>query len=194
MPLTCRRHLLIPAFLIAALPSFANPLAPGWTLDTSESLVRFQSTKNDTKMETSAFASFEGAIAPDGAAELTVLLDSVDTKVDIRNVRMRFLFFETFNTPEAKVLTQITPDMVDQIAATGRTRLSLPFTLRLSGLEREYTAEVIATLLTQDRIAVSSAVGVPIPVTDYGLLPNLGKLEEAAGGVDIVPVAALNFD
>ncbi len=67
----------------------------GWTLNSEMSNLSFQSVKKQTVVESSGFATFNGTIDEAGKAEVTVLLDSVDTKIDLRNVRMRFLFFET---------------------------------------------------------------------------------------------------
>ncbi|MEL6210276.1 MAG: OmpA family protein [Pseudomonadota bacterium] len=181
------------AFAIAT-PAAANPLEPGWTLEPEASFLRFQSTKNRATVETHGFATFDGEISPDGTARVTVMLDSIDTKVDIRNVRMRFLFFETFNHAQATVTAVIDPETLEALAETGRVETTVPFLLNLSGVEKEFSAQVIATLLTDDRVAISSSVAVPIPVAPFGLSENLSKLEQAAGGVSIVPVAALSFD
>ena len=48
--------------------------------------------KNGSKVETSSFANFNGTLDENGLATLLVELNSVDTNVDLRNVRMRFLF------------------------------------------------------------------------------------------------------
>ena len=80
-----------------------SPFGDGWKLEGGASSLQFQSIKKGSVIETSSFATMSGAISPDGQASLKILLDSVDTKVDLRNVRMRFLFFETFQFPEANV-------------------------------------------------------------------------------------------
>ena len=76
-----------------------NPFANGWTLQPGASNLNFQSVKKKTVVESSSFATLAGGIDDSGLAKITVLLDSVDTKIDLRNVRMRFLFFETFKFP-----------------------------------------------------------------------------------------------
>lgn len=172
----------------------ANPLEPGWTLNSEMSNLRFQSIKNTTKVESSSFATFTGGIGSDGSAEVVVALDSVDTKIDIRNVRMRFLFFETFNFPEARISARIETELLDQLAAQRRVTTQLPFSLDLHGVKKTFVAEIVATLLTDDLVSVASATPVSLPVAELGLMENLEKLQEAAGGVVIVPSATVTFD
>ena len=170
-----------------------NPFAPGWDLDTAASNLRFQSIKNTTKVESSSFASFTGGIEPDGAATVTILTESVDTAIDLRNVRMRFLFFETFKFPEAVVRLQLTPGIVDDLAASGRKTVLIPYTLSLHGAELPLETEVTVTLLSENRVSVASAAPISIDVDAFGLMENLGKLEQAAG-VTILPSATVTFD
>ncbi len=148
----------------AALPSAAAaedaPFARGWTLDPAASTLGFQSVKNGSVVATSGFATYTGTIAEDGTAELRFLLDSVDTKVDLRNVRMRFLFFETFRFPEAVVTTRVDPALLADLPTVRRKSLALPFSLDMHGVVREMQAEVTVTLLGDDRVAIAS--GAPV--------------------------------
>ncbi|MEM6636465.1 MAG: OmpA family protein [Pseudomonadota bacterium] len=165
-----------------------------WDLDGETSNIRFQSVKNQTVVESSSFATFSGTLGTDGAAEVRVALDSVDTKIDLRNVRMRFLFFETFKYPEAVVRLNVTPEMLDGLAETRRKSFELPFTLDLHGQTKEMMTEVAVTLLTDDLVSIASAAPISIAVADFDLTENIGKLEEAAGGISIIPSATVTFD
>lgn len=165
----------------------------GWTLQPGASTLRFQSVKNVSVVESSGFAAFSGAINPQGAAEIRVLLDSVDTRIDLRNVRMRFLFFETFQFPEAVITTRIDPAMLADLPSVRRKTLMLPISLSLHGVTGTLDAEVVVTLLGDDMVAVSSGTPVSIKAADFGLDAGVRKLEEAAG-VTIVPTATVTFD
>jgi outer membrane protein OmpA-like peptidoglycan-associated protein len=170
-----------------------NPLAPGWTLDPGASALRFQSVKNETKAEQSGFATLSGTIGADGAVELRVALDSVDTKIDLRNVRMRFLFFETFKFPEAVITARLDPADLADLAEVRRKTLPITVTLDLHGVQKEVAADVVVTLLTDDRVSVASGAVVNIATADFGLDEGVRKLEEAAK-VDIVPSGGVTFD
>ena len=179
--------------LLGATAVLAQDFSPGWTLQPEASAIRFQSIKNDTKVESSSFATFSGGIAPDGSAGITVLLDSVDTKIDLRNVRMRFLFFETFEHPEARISLTLDPAEFANLAQVRRKTVSVPFDMSLHGITRTLQAELAVTQLGDGLVSVASAAPVSIAIADFGLEGGIKKLEEAAG-VRIVPSATVTFD
>jgi outer membrane protein OmpA-like peptidoglycan-associated protein len=170
-----------------------NPFAPGWDLQPAASALRFQSVKNQTVVESSSFATFSGQIDDTGQATISILLDSVDTKIDLRNVRMRFLFFETFQYPEAKITMQLDATTLADLPTVRRKILTLPYTLELHGISKDLQAELAVTLVGDDLIAVSTSSPISIAVNDFGLQPGLEKLQEAAS-VAIVPSGTVTFD
>ncbi len=184
--------------LSATLPALSaaaqdNPFSGGWTLNADGSALRFQSVKNETKVESSSFAAYEGTIAEDGTTTIRIKLDSVDTKVDLRNVRMRFLFFETFQFPEAVLTATIDPALLVDLPQVRRKRITIPYALSLHGVEKQGEAEVAVTLISDDLVAVASGAPISVAVADYGLENGIRKLEEAAN-VKIVPSATVSFD
>ncbi len=175
-----------------------DPFAPGWDLNLERSSLAYQSIKKTSdgqlKVESNSFASFDAGIEPGGEVNMTVQLDSVDTKVDLRNVRMRFLFFETFRFPEATISMRLTPAMVADLPEKRRKAMTLPFVFEFHGVQADMVAEVAVTLLDEKRVSVASITPVSIGVADFGMLENLTKLEQAVGGVEIVPSATVTFD
>lgn len=181
--------------LLAPLPLAAQDIsfAPGWQIDAQSSQLRFQSVKNVTKVESSTFAAFSGALAADGTLSLHVFLDSVDTKIDLRNVRMRFLLFETFRFPEAVITAKINPADLADLPALRRKTLHLIYTLDLHGVKKELETDVAVTMLQDDTIVVSSTAPVVIATDDFGLAEGVQKLQEAANVV-IIPSGTVSFD
>ncbi len=170
-----------------------NPFAGSWVLQPQGSTLGFQSVKNETKVEFSSFATFGGTIDDQGDATISVALDSVDTKIDLRNVRMRFLFFETFKFPQAIITTHIDPAMIEGLATKRRMTVTLPYTLDLHGVKLERTADVSVTLITDDLVAISSVGAIPVAAADFNLADGITKLQEAAN-VKIVPTGSITFD
>lgn len=183
------------AVVIAAGTASAgqSPFEGGWTLDAETSSLKFQSVKNETIVESSTFATLSGDIADSGEATVTVALDSVDTGIDLRNVRMRFLFFETFQYPNAVVRVNLDPAMLDALPARRRLVMPLTYTLDLHGVELEYTSEIAVTLLTDAMVSVASTTPISIAAVDHNLAEGVRKLEEAAG-VDVIPSGTVSFD
>ncbi|RUT83078.1 flagellar motor protein MotB, partial [Mesorhizobium sp. USDA-HM6] len=80
---------LIVAALFALLfgPQAADA-APNWTLDPSASVLTYQSVKKNTIVETNKIRNITGTLSAAGDAKISFDLNSVDTGVDLRNVRM----------------------------------------------------------------------------------------------------------
>ncbi|NBZ88809.1 OmpA family protein [Rhodobacteraceae bacterium CYK-10] len=178
-----------------AAPALAedNPFAPGWTLNPLGSTLGFQSVKNGTKVEMNNIATFGGHIAPDGMAEVQIALDSIDTHIDLRNVRMRFLFFETFKFPTATVTAKVDPLVLEGLKDGPRTFAVLPFTLTLHGVTKEMSAPISITQLGPDTVAVASVGVIPVVAEDFALTEGVAKLEDAAK-VKLLPVGSVSFD
>ncbi len=181
--------------LLAPLPLSAQDasFAPGWQIDAQSSQLRFQSVKNVTKVESSTFAAFSGGLAADGTLSLHVFLDSVDTKIDLRNVRMRFLLFETFRFPEAVITAKINAADLADLPTLRRKTIHLVYTLDLHGVKKELETDVAVTMVQDDTVVVSSTVPVVIATDDFGLADGVQKLQEAANVV-IIPSGTVSFD
>lgn len=171
----------------------ADPFEYGWNMDADASELRFLSIKKSKIAETSSFATLTGLINEDGQAQVRVLLDSVDTKVDLRNVRMRFLFFETFRYPEAIITAQLDPAQLTDLHLTRRKEIDLPFTFTLRGVTLEKTTDVSVTLIDNDRVVVSSITPITFTLEELDLEEGRKKLEEAAN-VDITPIGVVSFN
>ena len=169
-----------------------EPFKSGWTLESSASDLNFMSVKQGKKMELSKFATLDGIIAEDGTATFEVALDSVDTNVDLRNVRMRFLLFETFAYPKATISTKLTEAMLGNLADTGVLRMTLPFEISLHGFSKSMSADVIVSLAGPDQVTVASVAPTILQLADFGLMEGRGKLQDTAE-VSITPATAITF-
>jgi outer membrane protein OmpA-like peptidoglycan-associated protein len=179
-------------FGIASAQS-SDPFEYGWNLDGDASELRFLSVKKSKIAETSSFATLSGLITEEGQAQVRVLLDSVDTKVDLRNVRMRFLFFETFRFPEAIITTELSPELLTDLHLTRRKEIELTYSLTLRGVTLEKTTDVAVTLIDNDRVVVSSITPIAFTLEELDLEEGRAKLEEAAN-VDITPIGVVSFN
>jgi OmpA-OmpF porin, OOP family len=179
--------------LVAGAAQAQDPFQDGWLLQPESSALRFQSVKNNAVVEGSSFHTFTGAIDETGAAVVRIATDSVDTKIDLRNVRMRFLFLETFTFPEAVITVNLDPALLTDLAAKRRLTLSLPYTLELHGVTQDRVSDVIVTLMTDDMVSISSAGPIPLAVADFNLAEGITKLQEASGAT-ILPFGSVTFD
>ncbi|MBN9035208.1 MAG: OmpA family protein [Rhizobiales bacterium] len=168
--------------------------AQNWTLDPGASKLTYQSVKKNTIVETNSIRNISGTLTADGKAKVVFDLDSVDTGVDLRNVRMRFLFFETFKFPTATVTADIDKAAFADLPSKRRMTAKLPFKLDLHGVVKDYEASVVVTMISDTMVSVASESPISVKVEDFGLLPNVEKLQVAANVSNIVPVASVSFD
>ena len=168
--------------------------ASRWTLDAAGSPLTYQSVKKNTVVETNRLRNLSGEVSPDGTARVTIDLNSVDSGIDVRDVRMRFLFFQTFKFPAANVTTKIDPASVADLQTKRRLKMKLPFTLDLHGFTKDFSAAVVVTLISDTQVSVASETPIEIKVEDFGLLPAITKLEQAGDVTNILPVASVSFD
>lgn len=189
-----RNFFAIAGLLLAntAWSQSTDPFEHGWELDASASELQFLSVKKNSVAEHSGFATLTGVISPEGDADIRIQMDSVDTQIDLRNVRMRFLFFETFNFPEAVITAKLPPEELVDLHKVRHKIIDLPYTLSLHGIKKDSVAQVAITLVDNDRVAVANTTPIAIALPDFNLEEGRAKLEEAAG-VDILPFGFVSF-
>ncbi|TGQ66171.1 flagellar motor protein MotB [Mesorhizobium sp. M00.F.Ca.ET.186.01.1.1] len=194
---TISRTARVLGLVVASLLLFGSQAAnaaPNWTLDPAASVITYQSVKKNTIVETNKIRNITGTLSAAGDAKVTFDLNSVDTGVDLRNVRMRFLFFETFKYPTAELTAKVDPAAFADLATKRRVKATLPFRLNLHGVDKDLEASVVVTMISDTMVSVASEAPVAVHVEDFGLLPNIDKLQQAANVTNIVPTASVSFD
>ncbi|HEY1862080.1 MAG TPA: OmpA family protein [Roseiarcus sp.] len=189
-----RGLVILAALWFLAASVFEAAAASPWTLDPASSSLKYQSVKKITVIETNQIRNLSGTIQPDGAASVLIDLNSVETGIDIRNVRMRFLFFETFKYPMATVSAHVDPAAFADLPTKRRLKLKLPFTLDLHGFVKELQADVVVTMISDTMVSVASDGPIEIKAEDFGLGPAIEKLERAGDVTNIVPIGSVSFD
>ncbi len=190
----CAVILILPLLVVAPAPQARadGPFAGGWRLDSDASELRFLTIKNGDTAEANRFTTISGLVTAQGKAQLRVLLDSVDTGIDLRNVRLRFMLFETFLHPEAIITAQLDAARLSDLQTMRHKEIDLNYALSLHGMTQSGSARVAVTLLAEDRVQVASVAPIPVSATKFGMAQGIAKLEEAAE-VSVVPVGVVSF-
>jgi outer membrane protein OmpA-like peptidoglycan-associated protein/polyisoprenoid-binding protein YceI len=165
-----------------------------WILDPSRSHVYMQTEKREGIIEKHQFTAVEGNIGRDGNATVRIDLNSIDTGIDLRNVRMRFLLFETYKFPYAEITAKLDKAKLQEL--TTRSRITYPLTLRVNmhGIINEM--QTLVSIARTGNATVEVATIDPLPVTaeSFDLVKGVGKLVDAMGGIRIVPSSPVSFD
>jgi OOP family OmpA-OmpF porin len=183
----------------AILPGDARAegiLDQDWVLNPAQSHVYMQTEKLDAVIERHQFKTVEGHVSKDGDAGVKIDLGTLDTGIDLRNVRMRFVLFETFKYPYAEITTRLDKSKLQFLSAARAPVKGFPLTLNVNmhGLVKEIKTEVWITRVNDSTVSVSTVSPIVVSAETFGFTKNIAKLADAMGGIRIVPSASITFD
>ena len=163
-----------------------------WRL-TAASEVGYVSIKNNAIAENNYFSGVTGSLNKKGQLKVSIDLSTVETQVDIRNQRMRDLFFEITQYPEAVVTAQLDMQELAQVESGAPLELVKPFTLSLHGVES--TAEAHLRIVSVGgRAWVSTVQPILISAADFGLKGGVAALRKIAGLEAIAAVVPVSVN
>lgn len=162
-----------------------------WSLDPARSFVTYVTIKSKDVAENNRFQEMHGQIDADGQAVITLMLDSVETLVPIRNERMREILFETTNYKEAQLTAKIDPKAIASLGVGEIARVTAEGNLTLHGKTQAVTLSMVASKLAENRLMVATTEPLIVDAAKFGLSDGVEKLREIAGLASIseaVPV------
>lgn len=172
----------------------APPLVEGaWAVDSDASRLSYVSVKSGEIAETNEFTGLSGSVSPDGAATVEIDLATVSTGVDIRNQRMRDIFFNIAEFPTASVTAQLDPAAFEGLGVGESTIQPVAATLSVKGVETKVDAELEVTRIADDRVLATSTKPVIVYADALELTDGLAQLQELAGLPSITPAVPVTF-
>ena len=126
-----------------------------WVLNPRLSNVYMQTVKNNAVFETLQFTAVEGNVSKNAEVTVKIELNSIETGTDVRNVRMRFLLFETYKFPYAEISAKLDKTKLRALATETRLSYPLTFTVGMHGVVKEFKSVVWVT-----RISDTSRLGL----------------------------------
>lgn len=208
MPM-CRPIALAAAALALGLAACAGPEADApvadataspapvtgsaWTLDPAASRIGYVSIKAGEVAENNRFETLRGTVAADGTASLDIDLASVNTGVEIRNERMREIFFGVADNPTATVTAKIDPKAFAGLAVGQSITRPLKANVTIKGASADVETDVLVTRTAEDRVLVVPSAPVIISTDMFGLTDELGELRAAAQLPSITPAVPVTF-
>ncbi len=166
----------------------ASP-ASAWALDAAASRISFVSVKAGEIAEVHRFKEIAGKVSADGAAEIVIPLDSVETNIDIRNERMREILFETGDFPSATISAAIDMDAFADLAPGARAEAPTTLSVDLHGATMDLDADLFVTRISDKRVSVETAAPIIIDAALFGLADGVEALREVASLPSIAPLA-----
>ena len=180
---------------LAALASAAPAWAEWQVADNSG--IQFVSIKNNTIGEISHFDMISGTVGDQGAVEVRVALDSVETNIGIRNDRMKNMLFEVGLYPEAVITAQLSPEAMAVLGSSSGSAVPVVLQIDLHG--QVVSKDAVLTVSATDAGGFSATTSQPILLNaaEFNLEDGVAALQSVAGLAAIgrvIPVtASLNF-
>lgn len=164
-----------------------------WTLEPAASRLAYVSIKAGEVAETNRFAGLSGSVAADGTARLAIDLASVDTGVEIRDERMREVFFNVAEHPAATVTARLDPVRFAGLAVGQSVTRRLKAEVTIKGASADVETEVLVSRTAEDRVLVVPTAPVIITTDMFGLTDELGELRALAQLPSITPAVPITF-
>lgn len=181
--------------LIILLSLFSINVCADWTLDLAQSAISFDTTKKETVTETHYFSDFRATVKDNGHAKLIINTASVNTNIDIRDQRLRDLFFKVAKFPEAKITLTVPTHYL--AANANSASFNTKATIELVGMTYEQDVSLKVHYMKNNMVKVTSVHPVILNVASFNLTEGLNTLKDLAGLSSIsfdVPVSvALTF-
>lgn len=175
------RDSILSIALTGALVLGASPVLADWTLDPERSAVTYVTIKSTNIPENNHFKEMRGQIDATGQVVVTLMLDSVETLVPIRNERMREILFDTANYKDAELKARIDPKALESLPVGQIQRMAAEGQLTLHGQSQTLTLSMMVGRLDADTLMVASTEPLLIEASKFGLSEGVEKLREIAG-------------
>jgi len=180
------------AGVLTACSADAPITEASWQLNGEASDLTVISVKNGNVVETSRFDGLSGSVSATGETRLSINASSFESYVDIRNERLRDVFFEVSQFPDIQLTANLDPAMFESLAVGDNLETELQLAVSLRGIVRTVYAPVRVIRNGADSVLVISSEPALIDARDFGLEAAVLALQDIAGLDSITPVFPVN--
>lgn len=170
------------------------PAAAGdWAIDSAASHLDYVSIKAGEVAETNRFEKLTGSVGADGAARIEIDLASVNTGVEIRDERMREIFFQVAEFPSAVITAELDPAQFAALEVGQVVVQPLTAKVAVKGMEADVEAQVQVARVAENRVLATTTRPIIITTDMFGLTDELGELRALAQLPSISPAVPVTF-
>ena len=180
-------------FALQSSPSIATE-GQEWVVDNASSNLHFVSVKNNAIGEVSTFETLKGHLSGNGQFALEILLDSVNTGIEIRDQRMKEHLFDSKTNVAFIVNGSFDLEKIKDQKAGESSQHTLEATIQLGSETLDIQAPVTIQTLADDQLRVTSVKPVVIATSSLKLDGGVDKLKSLAGLRSIDRVVPVTFD
>ena len=163
-----------------------------WVLNNKASTLNFITTMNASKTEVLTFKKLQGKIAGTKVT-LSVDLSSVDTGIEIRDERLRELFFNIAKFPTATVTLDIKKSDIYPMKPGQIKTLALDAEITIQGIEQTMPVQLQVVELEKNQRLIFSSQPVIVDLKNFNLLKGVNALREIANLKSINTAVPITF-
>lgn len=186
-----KSSLTLLTILTCALTSTSTLAA--WQLDNNNSLLNFISVKKGSVAENHRFTSIAGNINNQGKVSIEVDLASVNTKISVRDERMKKFVFETDKYTTALFHAQLDNTIFEKLNIGESYTTGVKGTLSIHSQSQEAMIEVQVIKLKGNKLLINTVTPFFIKADDFGMIAGINKLKELASLPSIDYVVPVSF-
>jgi hypothetical protein len=164
-----------------------------WTLDGKASTFHYVTTKNAAVSEVNSIPGLSGAISDKGVATLQLELATVDTKVDVRNQRMRDIVFQVAQFPQATISVPVDSGVLDALRPGLPVAATYTASVNLHGLKQDLAADLQIVKLNDSTLEVNLATPLIVTAAGFGLTDGVEQMRMLAGLTSITSSVVVDF-
>lgn len=180
-------------FLVFFFSIISTITQADWHLDANASSLSYVSIKKNEIGEINYFKKFNASITSSGMLNMQVDLSSVDTRYAIRDERMRKMFFETSNFPNAIIKGKVPVEHLEKMSVGQAERVPVNVTLDLHGHSDKVETILRLFKMNSSGFMVTTESPILLNVQAFDLTEGLQRLLEAAELSEITWVVPVSF-
>lgn len=180
-------------FALQSTPVFASDDSE-WIVDNDASHLHFVSVKNNQIGEVSTFKTLKGHLSGNGQFALEILLDSVNTNIEIRDQRMKEHLFDSKKNIAFIVNGSFDLSKIESQEIGTSSQHTLEATIQLGNETVDIETPVVIQTLADHQLRVTSVSPVVIATSSLKLNKGVDKLKSLAGLRSIDRVVPVTFD
>ncbi len=169
-----------PIGLLLLLVAASVPAAD-WHLANDQSSLGFISLKNVDVAEAHRFTELAGSIDAGGAFQLTIAAASVDTKIPIRDERMREHVLDAPEYPVARARGRADPAAFAELKNGETASTEVRAELDFRGQKTPLAVQVQISRVGEDALQVTSLAPILLNAQTLGVADGVEALREIAG-------------
>ena len=166
-----------PLLMVLAAPA----AMADWQLVADQSSLSFVSVKNVDIAEAHRFTELSGSIGADGSFQLMVKADSVDTRIPIRDERLREQLLNSGEFPFARASGRIDWGAFADLRVGETTRVELQAELEFLGRSSPLAIQVQVSCVAENALQVVSLAPILLSARTLGVADGVEALRAIAG-------------